>query len=45
MPSQQARLQMLLSENPQLAVLAAELLGPPLGLRMMGSSGESSSGS
>ncbi|MFC2082976.1 hypothetical protein ACFLSG_02940 [Candidatus Bipolaricaulota bacterium] len=42
MSSKQATILKLLRENPQAAILVAELLGPPLGLRTPGGSGEQS---
>jgi len=44
-PNQQVRLQRLLRDNPRLAILVAELLGPPLGLRAQCGPGESDKGS
>jgi hypothetical protein len=41
---QQLKLKTLLRDNPQLGILVAELLGPPIGLRAPRDPGEPSEG-
>lgn len=45
MSDKQGTILNLLRENPQAAILVAELLGPPLGLRAPSGSGEQGEGS
>jgi hypothetical protein len=44
MSDQQGKLKQLLRDNPQLGILVAEILGPPLGLRTTREPGEPKEG-